>query len=146
MRGPTKDHRVDVRFIDIFGYPDDVQKFEKAIVSGKPFQTESTRRRVVKGNSTNADDANDDSDPGSESTSDHEPPKVVSNNSVLTSSHSDLVRIMHGGVLWHSSRTRARTVTDSCCVPYPIPCLLKFVAVLLVISHHQVGSKYLKAI
>ncbi|KAH9986655.1 hypothetical protein BJV74DRAFT_885881 [Russula compacta] len=55
---------------------DDVQKFERAIVSGTPFQTESTRRRVVKGDGTNADDANDGSDPGSESTSDHEPPKV----------------------------------------------------------------------
>jgi len=52
---------------------DDVQKFEKAIVSGKPFKTESPRRGVPK---RNADDANDASDPGSDSTSAPEPPKV----------------------------------------------------------------------
>jgi len=61
---------------DIFGYIDDVQKFERAIVSGKPFKTERSSRRVVK-SGDNADDANDGSDPGSEEASDHEPPKAV---------------------------------------------------------------------
>lgn len=54
---------------------DDVQKFERAIVSGKPFKTERSSRRVVK-SGDNADDANDGSDSGSEDASDHEPPKV----------------------------------------------------------------------
>ncbi|KAI0246896.1 hypothetical protein BJV78DRAFT_1285976 [Lactifluus subvellereus] len=52
---------------------DDVQKFERAIVSGKPFKTEGVRRGVPKGDT---DDANDASDSGSDSTSAREPPKV----------------------------------------------------------------------
>jgi len=56
---------------------DDVQQFERAIASGKPFKTESTSRRLAKRRGSNADNANDSSDPGSESESvDHEPPKV----------------------------------------------------------------------
>ena len=59
---------------------DDVQKFERAIVSGKPFETESKR---------NIDDANDASDPGSDSTSAREPPKVVCVHIVPTPTYSD---------------------------------------------------------
>ncbi|KAI9456107.1 hypothetical protein F5148DRAFT_1324351 [Russula earlei] len=54
---------------------DDVQKFERAIVSGKPFKTESASRRVAK-SGNNADDAYDSSDSGSKITSDHERPQV----------------------------------------------------------------------
>jgi hypothetical protein len=57
-----------------------VQKFERAIVSGKPFETESKR---------NIDDANDASDPGSDSTSAREPPKVVCVHIVPTPTYSD---------------------------------------------------------
>ncbi|KAI0281149.1 hypothetical protein BGY98DRAFT_1095093 [Russula aff. rugulosa BPL654] len=56
---------------------DDVQKFERAIVSGKPFKTESTSRRLAKSSGNNADDDNDISGSGSESEfADHEPPKI----------------------------------------------------------------------
>jgi len=55
---------------------DDVQKFERAIVSGKPFKTESPRRRVAKRDGDSAEDPNNDSDSGSESVSEREPPKV----------------------------------------------------------------------
>lgn len=56
---------------------DDVQNFERAIVSGKPFKTESTSRRLARRKGSNADNANDSSGPGSESESaDHEPPKM----------------------------------------------------------------------
>jgi len=55
---------------------DDVQKFERAIVSGKPFKTERSSRRVAKTSGDNADDADDGSDSGSEDASDHEPPKA----------------------------------------------------------------------
>ena len=66
---------------------DDVQKFERAIVSGKPFKTENTSRRLAKKSGGDADNANDSSDPGSESASaDHEPPKMVSCNLVLSPS------------------------------------------------------------
>jgi hypothetical protein len=96
--------------IDSVTWSDDVQKFEKAIVSGKPFKTESVRRRVPK---TNMDDANETSDPGSSSSSDPELPKVVSVNMTPTPPYADSVRTMHGGVSWRSSRIRARTMTDS---------------------------------
>jgi len=56
---------------------DDVQKFERAIVSGKPFKTENTTRRLAKRGDSKADNANDISGPGSESESvDREPPKM----------------------------------------------------------------------
>jgi len=55
---------------------DDVQKFERAIVSGKPFETERSSRRVVKRGGGDADDADDGSDPGSEDAPDHEPAKT----------------------------------------------------------------------
>ncbi|KAH9968415.1 hypothetical protein BGW80DRAFT_1338390, partial [Lactifluus volemus] len=55
---------------------DDVQKFERAIVSGKPFKTESPRKRVPKGDIDEASDANDTSGSSSASESDREPPKV----------------------------------------------------------------------
>ncbi len=62
--------------MDSFYFPDDVQRFERAVVSGKPFKSESTNRRLSKTGS-NAD--NDSSEPGSESEfTDHEPPKMVS--------------------------------------------------------------------
>ena len=70
--------------MNTFYLPDDVQKFERAIVSGKPFQTESTSSRFAKRRGSNADNANDSSGPGSESDSaDPEPPKIVSCNSTL---------------------------------------------------------------
>ena len=56
---------------------DDVQQFERAIVSGKPFKTESPKRRVGKGNDDSAEDSNNGSDPESETASDREPPQVV---------------------------------------------------------------------
>jgi hypothetical protein len=62
-------------------FPDDVQKFEKAIVSGKPFKTGNTSRRLSKGSGDDAHDANDSSGYGSESA--HEPPKMVSRNLVF---------------------------------------------------------------
>jgi len=55
---------------------DDVQKFERAIVSGKPFKTESTSRRAAKRSSCNVDDASDGSNSESQSVSDHEPPRT----------------------------------------------------------------------
>ena len=70
--------------MNTFYLPDDVQKFERAIVSGKPFKTESTGSRFAKRRGSNADNANDSSGPGSESESaDPEPPKIVSCNSFL---------------------------------------------------------------
>ncbi len=53
------------KVVEILGYLDDVQKFERAIVSGKPFKTESPRRRVAKRDG------------------EREPPKVVSCNLVI---------------------------------------------------------------
>jgi hypothetical protein len=80
---PPRGHKV----IDTLCFPDDVQKFERAIVSGKPFKTGNTSRRLAKRSGSNADDANDSSDSGSESASvDHEPPKMVSCNLVLARS------------------------------------------------------------
>jgi len=56
---------------------DDVQNFERAITSGKPFKTEGTSRRLDKRRGSNADNADDSSGPGSESESaDPEPPKI----------------------------------------------------------------------
>lgn len=69
--------------IDIHDLPDDVQKFERAIVSGKPFKTESARRRVAKNNDNSAEDPNDSSDSGHDSASERGPPKVVSCNLLL---------------------------------------------------------------
>ena len=72
------------KVINAFNLPDDVQKFERAIVTGKPFKTESTSRRLAKSRGNNADNANDSSGPGSESESaDPEPPKMVSCHSIL---------------------------------------------------------------
>jgi hypothetical protein len=91
------------KVIDLFNLPDDVQQFEKAIVSGQPFKTESTNRRLAKSRGSNADNAHDSSGPGSESESaDHEPPKMVSCNLVLIPPILIFVRIMRGEVLWHS--------------------------------------------
>jgi len=65
--------------VDTCYLSDDVQKFERAIVSGKPFKTESTSSRIAKRRGSNADKTNDSSSPGSESESaDHEPPKMNS--------------------------------------------------------------------
>jgi hypothetical protein len=99
------------RLFDTFKPPDDVQKFERAIVTGKPFKTETTGRRLAKRRgSSNADNANDSSGPGSESESaDREPPKMVSCNSILIPSILIFVRITRGEVSWHSYRTRALT-------------------------------------
>ena len=99
--------------IDTLDHPDDVQKFEKAIVSGKPFKTESPKRRVVKKDGDTAEDPNDSSDSGSESESEREPPKVVSCNLLLILSYSNPIRITRGEVSWRSYRTKARTTTDS---------------------------------
>jgi hypothetical protein len=78
------------KVIDDFNLPDDVQKFERAIVSGKPFRTDNASRRLAKSNGNNADNANDSSGPGSESeSSDREPPKMVSCSSSLASINSD---------------------------------------------------------
>src|SRR5882757_10639512 len=69
VRLSSRVHKV----IDAFDLPDDVQKFEEAVVSGKPFKTESTSRRLAKSRGSNADNADDSSGPGSESESaDHE--------------------------------------------------------------------------
>jgi hypothetical protein len=65
-----------------------VQKFERAIVSGKPFKTESPRKRGSKRDIDDASDANDSSDSSSASESDREPPKVVSISFVLTEPHA----------------------------------------------------------
>ena len=98
---------------DIFYLPDDVQNFERAIVSGKPFKTESSSRRLAKRRGSNADNANDSSGPGSESESvDYEPPKMVSCNSILVPSILIFIRITHGEASWHSYRTRAPTTND----------------------------------
>lgn len=100
------------KVIDTFNLPDDVQNFERAIVSGKPFRTDNTNRRLAK-SSSNADNANESSGPGSESESaGHEPPKVVSCNSILVPSFLIFVRITRGEVSWHSYRTRAPTTSD----------------------------------
>lgn len=101
------------KVIDAFNFSDDVQKFEKAIVSGKPFKTESTSRRLAKSSGNNADDDNDSSGSGSESEfADHEPPKIVSCNSILVPSILIFVRTTRGEVSWHSYRTRAPTTND----------------------------------
>jgi hypothetical protein len=98
----------------LFNLTDDVQKFERAIVSGKPFKTGGTSsRRLAKRGGSNADNANDSSSPGSESESaDHEPPKMVSCNSIIVPSILIFVRITRGEVSWHSYRTRAPTTSD----------------------------------
>lgn len=135
------------KVIDTFNPSDDVQKFERAIVSGKPFKTENTTRRLAKrGASNNADNANDSSGPGSESESaDLEPPKMVSCNSILVPSILIFVRLTHGEVSWHSYRTKAPTTNDflhSLAVSLFVPCMLR---VLLVPSHCPVASKYPKS-
>ena len=95
VRLSSRVHKV----IDIFDLPDDVQQFERAIVSGKPFKSESTSRRLAKRRGSNADNANDSSGPGSESESvDHEPPKVVCCNSILVPLILTFVRITRGEV------------------------------------------------
>jgi hypothetical protein len=78
------------RIIDLSRFPDDVQKFERAVVTGKPFRTGNTSRRLSKSGSGNADNANANANAndssGSESedaSADHEPPKVVSRNLIL---------------------------------------------------------------
>jgi hypothetical protein len=123
IRLSSRVHKV----IDTFNLPDDVQKFERAIVSGKPFKTENTTRRLAKRGDSKADNANDISGPGSESESvDREPPKMVSYNSILVLSILIFVRITRGEVSWHSYRTRAPTTND-----FYIPCVtfcLMFVA------------------
>lgn len=101
------------KVIDTFNLPDDVQNFERAIVSGKPFKTENISGRLAKRKGSNADNANDSSGPGSESESaDHEPPKMVSCSSISVPSILIFVRITRGEVSWHSYRTRAPTTND----------------------------------
>ncbi len=111
-----------------------------AIISGKSFKTESLRRWVVKKDGDSAEDPNNDSDYGSESASECEPPKVVSCNLVIMLFLSNSVRIMCGGVSWHSSRAKAWTTTDSYTF-HLIPCLSK---VSSHDCHHPVGFKHLK--
>jgi hypothetical protein len=140
VRLSSRVHKV----IDTFNLPDDVQKFEEAIVSGKPFKTESTSRRLGKSRGNNADNANDSCGSGSESESvDHEPPKMVSCSSILVPSILIFVRITRGEVSWHSCRTRALTTND-----FYIP-RVNFVScwlqVSLVPSHCPVASKYPKS-
>ena len=80
IRPSPKAHKV----MNTLYLPDDVQKFERAIVSGKPFKTGGTSGRLAKRRGSNADNANDSAGPGSESEfADHEPPKMVSYNSIL---------------------------------------------------------------
>lgn len=114
-----------------------MQKFEKAIVSGRPFKTESPKRRMVKRNGDTAEDPNDSSDSGSESESEREPPKVVSCNLLLILFYSNPIRITRGGVSWRSYRTKARTTTDSYTLRL-IPCFYDAVS-----SYHSVASRYL---
>lgn len=123
--------------IDTLDHPDDVQKFERAIVSGKPFKTESPKRRVAKKNGDAAEDPNDSSDSGSESASEREPPKVVSCNLLLILFHSNPIRITPDEVSWLSYRIKARTTTDSHTFRL-IPYLFNAVS-----SHHYVASRYL---
>ena len=128
-----------------FNLPDDVQKFEQAVVSGKPFKTESTSRRLAKSRSNNTDNADDSSGPGSESESaDPEPPKMVSCNSVLVPSILIFVRITRGEASWHSYRTRAPTTNDFLHSPchFFVSGLLR---VSLVPCHRPVASKYPKS-
>jgi hypothetical protein len=141
VRLSSRVHKV----IYTFNLPDDVQKFERAITSGKPFKTESTSRRLDKRRGSNADNADDSSGPGSESESaDPEPPKIVSCNSILVPLILIFVRIMHGEVSWHSYRTRAPTTND-----FYIPRISLFVSCLLrvslVPSHPPIASKYPKS-
>lgn len=135
------------KVIDAFNLPDDVQKFERAIVTGKPFKTENTSRRLAKSSGNNADNANDSSGPGTESESaDHEPPKMVSCNSILDPSILIFVRITRGEVSWHSYRTKAPTTNDFYiprAVSLFVSCMLR---VLLVPSHCPVASKYPKSL
>ena len=108
---------------DTLNLPDDVQKFERAIVSGKPFKTDSPSRGIAKSRGSNADNANDSSDPGSESEfADHEPLKMVSCNSILVPSILIFVRITRGEVSWHSYRTRAPTTSESPCRMFHFCC------------------------
>jgi hypothetical protein len=138
------------KVIDTLNLPDDVQKFERAIVSGKPFKTDNTNRRLAK-SSSNVDNANESSGPGSESESaGHEPPKVVSCKSILVPSILIFVRITRGEVSWHSCRTRAPTTSDfyiprvTFCLmfgflPRPIssPCSFEIPEVLLIPYDYQ---------
>lgn len=59
---------------------DDVKKFERAVVSGKPFESESAKRRVARKNDDSAEEPNDGSDAERETASDREPPQVVRYN------------------------------------------------------------------
>ena len=120
--------------IDILDHPDDVQKFERAIVSGKPFKTESPRRRVAKKNGDTAEDPNDSSDSGSESASEREPPKVVSCDSFLILFHSNTIRITRDGVSWRSYRTKARATMIDSYILRLIPYFYDAVS-----PHHSVG-------
>ena len=123
--------------IDTLEHPDDVQKFERAIVSGKPFKTESPRRRVARKNGDTAEDPNDSSDSGSESVSEREPPKVVSCNLLLILFHPNPIRITRDEVSWRSYRIKARTTIDS----YTLRLIPYFYDA--VSSHHSVASRYL---
>jgi hypothetical protein len=115
------------KVVDTLNLPDDVQKFERAIVSGKPFKTDNTNRRLAK-SSSNVDNANESSGPGSESESaGHEPPKVVSCKSILVTSILIFVRITRGEVSWHSYRTKAPRTTSDFYIPRVTFCLM-FVA------------------
>ncbi|KAI0296559.1 hypothetical protein B0F90DRAFT_1811298 [Multifurca ochricompacta] len=54
---------------------DDVQTFERAVVSGKPLKAEGRGRRMLKKGADTTNDADIGSDSGSESESDRQPPK-----------------------------------------------------------------------
>ena len=74
------------KVIDLSRFPDDVQKFERAVVSGKPFKTGGTSKRLSKSGSGNADNANANDSSSSESedaSADPEPPKMVSRSLIL---------------------------------------------------------------
>lgn len=98
---------------DISRSLDDVQKFERAVVSGKPFKTENTNRRLTKSGGGNVDTTNDSSGSESEEVSaDREAPKTVSLQLAPRSINSDSVRITRGEVSWPSYRTKAPTTTE----------------------------------
>ena len=74
----------ELKVIDISRFLDDVQKFERAVVSGKPFKSKNTNRRLEKSDGGNADTTNDSSGSESEDASaDREAPKIVSCNLLL---------------------------------------------------------------
>ncbi len=86
--------------------PDDVQRFGKAIVSGKPFQSKSPTKK-------GGEEDDDDSDEESGSYSDREQPVVVSElGKLLFQSGSDRARTTRAKASWPSLRTRAPTTTD----------------------------------